>query len=72
MVVSIRELVNIQISTFAFYSKLSQMAKILANVAIDINSDSTMRSIRIEDNRLGFYFIFFHFSLIFSYFFIFY
>ena len=48
------------------------MAKILANVAIDINSDSIMGSIRIEDDGLGFYFIFFHFPLIFSYFFIFY
>ena len=44
------------------------MAKILANMAIDINSDSIMRSIRIEDNGLGFYFIFFHFLSFSSYF----
>jgi len=40
MAMSIRELVNIQISISAFYSKPSQIAKILANVAIDINSNS--------------------------------
>jgi len=40
MVVPIRELVNIQTSTSAFNSKPSQMVKIPANVAMNINSDS--------------------------------
>ena len=40
MVTSIRELVNIQTFTSALNSKPSQIARTLANVTIDINSDS--------------------------------
>jgi len=39
MVVSIRELVNIQISTSALNSKSFQMARIPADTAMDINND---------------------------------
>ena len=76
MVAPIRELVNIQISTSALNSKPFQMARILANVAMDINNNFMRKRMNSPNNVrvvkfgskffLNFFFLFllFYFSFL--------